>query len=141
GEGDLGARMGHVTDALLALFDAALLLGADSPQLQTSDLAAAVAALASHQHVIGPSEDGGFWLFATRGHVPATAWSATPWSRPDTAARFLDALGNPPVAHLRCLRDVDTVEDLPPLLAALDALTDPLPEQQQLAQWLHDQKI
>lgn len=140
GEGDLGARMGRVTDSLLATFDAALLLGADAPQIEPGDIGAAVDALATHCHVIGPSADGGFWLFATRGEVPATAWSATPWSQPDTAGRFCQALGANPhdasVGRLRSLRDADTAEDLPPLLSALDALLDPLPEQRRLADWL-----
>lgn len=140
GEGDLGTRMGRVTDSLLARFDAALLLGADAPQIEPGDIVAAMQSLTTHQHVIGPSDDGGFWLFATRGKVPATAWSATPWSQPDTAARFCQALGTNPddasVTRLRTLRDADTAEDLPPLLSALDALRDPLVEQRQLADWL-----
>ncbi len=140
GEGDLGARMRRVTDELLAGFDAALLLGADAPQIEAGDLIAAMDALASHQHVIGPSADGGFWLFATRGQVPAAAWAATPWSQADTAARFCAALcatpEDPAIARLRSLRDADTAEDLPPLLSALEALADPLPEQRRLADWL-----
>ena len=136
GEGALGTRMGCVTETLLARFDAALLLGADAPQITATDIAAAIVVLRDHQHVLGPSQDGGFWLFATRGGVPPAAWSATPWSQSDTAARFLDALGDPPVAHLRRLRDADTAEDLAPLLVALDALADPLPEQRRLARWL-----
>ncbi len=142
GEGDLGARMGRVTDGLLARFDAALLLGADAPQIEAGDIIAAVDALASHRHVIGPSADGGFWLFATHGQVPAAAWSGTPWSQTDTAARFCEAMcdtpADPAIARLRSLRDVDTAEDLPPLLSALEALRDPLPEQQRLARWLRD---
>lgn len=140
GEGDLGARMGRVTDSLLSRFDAALLLGADAPQIEPGDLTAAAHALATHRHVIGPSADGGFWLFATRGDVPATAWSATPWSQADTAERFCQAFGPNPgdasIARLRTLRDADSADDLPPLMAALDALRDPLPEQRQLADWL-----
>jgi len=140
GEGDLGARMGRVTEGLLARFDAALLLGADAPQIEAGDIIAALEALASHQHVIGPSADGGFWLFATRGRVPAGAWLATPWSQSDTAARFCAALCGTPadatIARLRSLRDADTAEDLPPLLSALEALREPLPEQQRLARWL-----
>lgn len=139
-EGDLGARMKHATDVMLAKFDAALLLGADTPQIEAGDLIAAVDALATHQHVIGPSADGGFWLFATRGRVPDEAWSATPWSQSDTAARFCIALSATPdnvtIPRLRCLRDADTAGDLPPLLSALDALRDPLHEQQRLADWL-----
>ena len=140
GEGDLGARMGRVTEGLLARFDAALLLGADAPQIEAADFIAAADALASHRHVIGPSTDGGFWLFATRGQVPPAAWSATPWSQANTAARFCAALSATPaapaIARLRSLRDADTAEDLPPLLSALEALRDPLPEQQRLARWL-----
>ncbi len=145
GEGDLGARMGRVTNSLLARFDAALLLGADAPQIEPGDLGAAVEALATHRHVIGPSADGGFWLFATRGEVPPAAWSATPWSQPETAARFCQALcatlEDPPVERLRVQRDADTAEDLPPLLSALDALGDPLPEQRRLADWLRAQSF
>ncbi|MEO6383673.1 MAG: DUF2064 domain-containing protein [Thermomonas sp.] len=136
GEGDLGARMGHVTGFLLANFDAALLLGADTPQIEAGDITAAAHALASHQHVIGPSEDGGFWLFATRGGVPAAAWSSTPWSQADTAARFCEGLGDASVVRLRSLRDVDSADDLMPLLRDLDALDEPLPDQQRLANWL-----
>ncbi len=146
GEGGLGARMRHVTDSLLARFDAVLLLGADTPQLTAADIAAAAHGLQTNQHVLGPSIDGGFWLFATRGSVPAAAWSATPWSQSDTAARFChallgdalptDASGEAAVAQLRQLRDVDIADDLLPLLHDLDALDAPRPEQQRLAEWL-----
>ena len=138
GEGDLGARMGYVTDGLLARCDAALLLGADTPQITSVDIAAAAQGLIANQHVLGPSEDGGFWLLATRGGVPAPAWSATPWSHAETAARFSEALGDASIARLRTLRDVDIADDLMPLLRNLDALDKPLPEQQRLAEWLRD---
>lgn len=145
GDGHLGARMGRVTEGLLARFDAALLLGADAPQIEAGDIITAMDALASHPHVIGPSADGGFWLFATRGHVPLQAWSGTPWSQADTTARFCAALcttpADPPIARLRSLRDADTAEDLPPLLSALEALRDPLAEQLRLAAWLRAQSF
>ncbi len=136
GDGDLGARMGHVAESLLTRFDAALLLGADTPQITAADITNAVLGLQADAHVLGPSEDGGFWLFATRGPVPALAWTATPWSRADTATRFCAALGEASVTQLRSLRDVDGADDLTPLLLALDALEHPLHEQQDLAEWL-----
>ncbi len=136
GDGDLGLRMGRVAEVLRARFGAALLLGADTPQIEADDIIVAARALDTHTHVIGPSSDGGFWLFATRDDVPAAAWTQTPWSREDTAARFCDALGDAPIARLRHLRDVDDADDLAPLLVALDALHDPLPEQTRLADWL-----
>ena len=136
GEGDLGARMRYVSESMLTRFDAVLLLGADTPQITSADIVATAHALQSSQHVIGPSVDGGFWLFATRGDVPETAWSTTPWSRSDTAARFCDALGNAPIARLRSLRDADVADDLPPRLRDIAALVNPLHEQQRLAEWL-----
>lgn len=138
GDGDLGARMQSVTEELCERHDGALLLGADTPQIRVEDLIAAVRALEVHQHVIGPSADGGFWLFGTRRPVPASAWTTTPWSSHDTAERFISALGSQRIARLRSLRDADTADDLPPLLAALDELPDPLPEQRRLADWLRN---
>ena len=139
GAGDLGARMRHACETLRDSHGRALLLGADAPQLTVDDLAGAVRALDAHEYVLGPSLDGGFWLFGTCTAVPEAAWTLTPWSHPHTGARFTAALGDARVAHLRTLRDADTVDDLPPLLVALDALTDPLPEQTTLADWLRMQ--
>mgnify|MGYP003396874418 CR=1 FL=1 len=136
GEGDLGARMRHVCTVLRERHGRALLIGADAPQLQATDLVDACAALDTRDHALAPSEDGGFWLFATRTAVPEAAWSRTPWSQADTSERFLDALAPTPVAALRRLRDVDTIDDLAPLAEALDALSAPTPKQAALAHWL-----
>lgn len=136
GDGDLGMRMGQVFEAMLREFDAVLLLGADTPQITVADIHAAIFALRVSQHVIGPGDDGGFWLFASRGGVPVPAWTSTPWSQADTAARFCAALGDAPISRLRTLRDVDSAQDLPQVLASLEGLLDPLPEQARLAQWL-----
>ncbi len=141
GEGDLGARMRRICDVLRERHGRALLLGADAPQLRTDDLLAACAALDRHDHAIGPSEDGGFWLFATRIAVPDAAWSDTPWSHADTAMRFLDALGDAPVATLRRLRDVDTADDLAALAEALCALSGPTSKQAALSFWLRNLDI
>jgi rSAM/selenodomain-associated transferase 1 len=141
GEGDLGARMRHVCQVLCERHGRAVLIGADAPQLRAEDLLAACSALDTHDHALGPSEDGGFWLFATRIAVPEPAWADTPWSQSDTATRFLDALGDASVATLRRLCDVDTVDDLAALAEALYALSAPTPKQAALAFWLRDLDI
>jgi rSAM/selenodomain-associated transferase 1 len=138
GEGDLGARMRHVHETLRTRHGAALLIGADAPQLCSDDLLAAVAALHAHDRVIGPSVDGGFWLFGGRTAVADAAWETTPWSQSQTRARFLAALGATAPHALRSLQDVDTATDLAPLRAALDALPAPTPAQRALAAWLRD---
>lgn len=136
GNGDLGARMRHVTERLCGAHGGVLLLGADAPQVCVTDLATAVHALQGNHHVIGPSADGGFWLFGTRTDIAPEAWARTPWSSHDTAERFINALGKRRIGRLRTLRDADTAEDLLPLLIALDAISEPLPEQTSLADWL-----
>lgn len=136
GDGDLGARMCRIYDILRARHGAALLIGADAPQLQATDLQAAWRALQTGDAVIGPSADGGFWLFGGRVAVDDAAWTATPWSQADTRARFLGALGPGAVAHLRMLRDVDERDDLPALRDALSALAAPTPAQSALLAWL-----
>jgi uncharacterized protein len=141
GDGDLGERMQSVCKALCERHGRAVLIGADAPQLRAEDLQTACAALETHDHVIGPSEDGGFWLFATRVSVPNAAWSETPWSQTDTAARFIDALGDTSMATLRRICDVDTVDDLAGLTEVLYALPAPTPKQAALARWLGDLSI
>jgi uncharacterized protein len=136
GDGDLGARMRSVCETLRERHGRALLVGADAPQLHADDVLAACTALDAHDHAIGPSEDGGFWLFGTRIAVPEHAWSDTRWSQSDTAMRFLAALGDAPVATLRRLCDVDTVEDLAALVEAMCALSAPTPKQAALTRWL-----
>lgn len=138
GDGDLGARMRTVCETLRERHGRALLIGADAPQLRVEDVLAACTALDTHDHAIGPSEDGGFWLFGTRIAAPEHAWSDTPWSQSDTAMRFLAALGDASVATLRRLCDVDTVDDLAALVEAMQALPAPTAKQAALARWLRD---
>ena len=138
GEGDLGVRMAQVYDHLLARHGSVLLIGADIPQVQPVDLvqAAAAACVGNAPWVLGPTADGGFWLVGGRSPIPAAAWLDTPWSQPDTAARFCDAL-RPAPARLAVLRDVDTYEDLRIMLAGLRTLSEPTTEQRTLLQSLH----
>ncbi len=72
GSGDLGSRLARATAR--ALDDAAsgvLLLGADSPTLPPAHLEHAAAALATHDAVLVPSDDGGYVLLGVR--TPAAA--------------------------------------------------------------------
>jgi uncharacterized protein len=115
-EGDLTAR-------LLACLDPApvIFFGADTPDLVLHHVEAAIAALADNEVVIGPAEDGGYYLIGMRTALPELLIDM-PWSTdqvlPATLAR-LEALGIVPVL-LETLSDCDRPEDLPrwPELAA-----------------------
>lgn len=94
GRGDLGQRM--LRTLRLAGRRPALLIGSDIPEAQERHLAEAVRRLARARFVLGPTEDGGYWLIGAR--MP---WLLTPrllngvrWSSrhalADTRARLCD---------------------------------------------------
>lgn len=141
GEGSLGARMHYVYDRLLQLHPAALLIGADAPQITSDHLLRAAHWLSDREPrlVIGRARDGGFWLFGGNVGLPESAWTRIAYSRPDTAARFVQAM------HLHgrfldvgTLADVDEYDDIARVLGSLETLTDPTPAQGRLAAWMHD---
>jgi glycosyltransferase A (GT-A) superfamily protein (DUF2064 family) len=68
-----------------------LLLGADLPGLPRVYLAAARVALERHEVVLGPADDGGFWLLGARRLVPG-ALDGVGWSRSTTHADTRAAL-------------------------------------------------
>ena len=112
GRGDLGARMGRLLRASPST--KTCIIGADIPNIRPQHIASAFAALGSHRGVIGPSDDGGYWLIGMRHgrHAPATLFKGVRWStscaRKDTqnSAKSLNW------AEINTLSDVDTLEDL-----------------------------
>jgi glycosyltransferase A (GT-A) superfamily protein (DUF2064 family) len=132
--GNLGERIAHVNDRLLALgFERQLFIGSDCPSLDGPYLERAAAALAHHDAVLGPAGDGGVVLMGVRGRWPPLA--GLPWS---TSALFESlraacaAAGA--CAILGALNDVDTLDDLVALRAELGA--DPRPARRALLSWL-----
>ena len=113
GEGDLGARMQRAfADAFASGATRVVLIGSDCPHVTTGDIAAAAAALAKHDVVLGPAEDGGYWLVALRAAAPGL-FEHMEWSTGGVLAQTLaraQSLGLR-VHLLRMLPDVDTVED------------------------------
>lgn len=89
GDGDLGARLERVLRRALARGPAAIAIGADSPHLPANRYEAARAALDCHDAVIGPSDDGGFYLLGLR-RCPEGLLADVPWSSPNT---FVAAIG------------------------------------------------
>ncbi len=138
GEGGLGERLDHVYASLRARHGAALLIGADSPQLTPEDLLQALAALdAPGDFALGPTPDGGFWVFGGRLAIARADWLAVPYSAADTAERLAGRLaGRGRLTRLAARVDVDEASDLAALAADLAALNAPLPAQLALRAWL-----
>lgn len=141
GEGGLGERLSHVYDALLHRYGFAIFIGADAPQITSELIGRAAVMAAAGAFVLGPAEDGGFYLFAGSRPIPRQVWLRAPYSSPDTLrelAAGLRSLG--PIRDLPTLFDVDTQEELVRLEEQLSLLRPLLPEQRLLAEWLAQAK-
>ena len=117
GEGDLGSRLARAASPYPVIF-----IGADAPDITGELLRNAADALRRAPAVIGPAEDGGYWLLGLARAVPGVfddiAWS-TDAVYSQTLAR-LTATGIDPI-RLPELADCDRPEDLarwPDLLPA-----------------------
>jgi len=89
---DLGARMDHALAQLLSTgFEAAILIGSDSPDLPLTLVEQAHAALVTHDVVVAPSRDGGYVLIGERRHHPEL-FQAIPWSTGEVLATTRERL-------------------------------------------------
>ena len=107
GDGDLGVRL------LRAAEPPVILIGADIPDLSAARLRAAAAALQDAPAVIGPAEDGGYYLLGLRVPMPFL-FEAMPWGTDQVftiTAERLAGCGVVP-ALLPMLADLDRPEDL-----------------------------
>jgi rSAM/selenodomain-associated transferase 1 len=86
GTGDLGDRLARVLRRALRSSAGAIALGSDSPGLPRMLLEQARAQLRSHDAVLGPCADGGFYLLGL-SRCPPGLLRGLRWSAPDTFER------------------------------------------------------
>jgi uncharacterized protein len=123
--GDLTSRLLSVLERLFeAGFGGAIVIDSDTPTLPSGLLERAVTHVVSREHdvVLGPSEDGGYYLIGL-GRLHRALFEDMPWSTPvvleETLRRVRD-LGLT-AAQLEPWYDVDTGADLDRLTAELEA--------------------
>lgn len=126
---DLGERM---EQAFIRVFSEgyreAVLIGSDIPGLSSGTVHEAFASLARHDAVIGPANDGGYYLIGFTGEAfYPDIFHRMPWSTPavfrETMERFASASRRVHVLTERI--DVDTREDLIALLRRKDRTVSP----------------
>jgi len=113
GAGDLGARLERAFAASVAAgYERALVIGTDCPYVTAHDLREAATSLATHEVVIGPALDGGYWLIGMRGLHPEL-FRTIPWSTAEVTQATLQRAqsSNVAVHRLRELEDIDTLPD------------------------------
>jgi glycosyltransferase A (GT-A) superfamily protein (DUF2064 family) len=112
GQGDLGARMNRVFQQIPP--GPVLIVGSDCPAMTRDHIFTAFRALGSHDAVVGPAEDGGYWLIGVKRtpRIPRL-FEGVRWSSPNALSDTLLSLPRSwRVAALPMLRDIDTLEDL-----------------------------
>ncbi len=118
-DGDLGARLSHAFESAIARGGRRpVLIGMDSPTLPAHLLTVAQRALAAHDVVLGPAEDGGYYLIGMNAVQPSL-FADIDWSSDtvlsETLARASDAELR--VFVLPYWYDIDTARDLDRLAA------------------------
>ena len=120
GEGDLGSKL---MTAFAESFDrgdeSVVVVGSDCPYLTAGHLRAAFAALVGHDLVVGPAEDGGYYLIGITRQAAARAipgvFTGIAWGSIDVRTQTLNAAERQgmTVSLLETLADVDRAEDVP----------------------------
>lgn len=117
---DVGARMHQTFDALFAKgYTQVVMVGTDVPSLPLEQYKQAFTLLASHDLVLGPALDGGYYLIGLKRPIPEL-FAGIPWSTEQVlhlTQEKAQALGLT-IARTTPWRDIDTAEDL---LALIDA--------------------
>jgi|TARA_B110000879_G_scaffold62786_1_gene88280 rSAM/selenodomain-associated transferase 1 len=118
GSDDLGLSQHKIYKQLLERHQRVILIGADSPQLSSTQIQQAIDSLEDHSYAIGPALDGGYYLFAGKTAIDQKVWTSVKYSCATTASQLSYALPSAPVQLMR-LTDVDREEDLALLLEQL----------------------
>jgi rSAM/selenodomain-associated transferase 1 len=114
GEGDLGERLkAAFRDGFKTGAERVVIIGSDAPEITHDDIEAAWRALGENDLVLGPAEDGGYWLIGLRAERPEL-FERIAWS---TATVFEETVARSKATGLkthllRRLADIDTIEDL-----------------------------
>lgn len=114
-EGDLGERLEHaVASAFQRSAAHVICIGGDCPGLNAKHFNQTVEHLIAGQDlVIGPSEDGGYYLIATRRFIPEL-FRGIPWSASNTREATIQKANEMDLqtVFLETLYDVDTQAEL-----------------------------
>jgi rSAM/selenodomain-associated transferase 1 len=89
-----------------------IIVGSDCPEIAAEDVRGALKELDSHDVVLGPAVDGGYWLIGLRA-PHSELFREIPWSSDQVLAQTLRRARNLGlgVQLLRILADIDTEAD------------------------------
>ena len=112
GTGHLGDRMKRLAQS--APIGPVCIIGADIPGVTRVHVMNAFRALGSSDAVVGPADDGGYWLigFKRTRALPRGLFADVRWSTEHALDDTLATMTGLRVARIAVLKDVDTAQDL-----------------------------
>ncbi len=110
---DLGERMYQAAREVLGEREAVLFLGSDLPYMPAQILVEASAQLDANDVVLGPAEDGGYYLLGIK-QAHAFLFEDMLWGSSEVLANTLDRIKKNGLSYKLLMpgRDIDTWEDL-----------------------------
>lgn len=111
---DLGEKMAHAIHAALASgYDSVCLIGTDNYELIPEIIENAFDILKSHDVVIGPAKDGGYYLIGMK-KAHAELFDLKEWSTRDVFSETVKIINQLKLSYgeTKPLNDIDVVEDL-----------------------------
>lgn len=111
---DLGERMLNAfKDAFQQHYKKVIIIGSDLYDLQPKHIEEAITALNTHDIVIGPAQDGGYYLLGMKT-LHEKAFTPKNWGTETVLADTLQDLDTQTIHLLETLNDIDHAEDLEP---------------------------
>ncbi len=110
GTGSLGDRLHEVYSQLKRTHKKVIIIGSDLPFLRTELISETINNLNDFKTVIGPSHDGGFYLFSSQEDFNSTFWTKVTYSQTDTLKQLVRPLKTSSISFLDNLTDIDDLE-------------------------------
>lgn len=111
---DLGERMHNAfKDAFQQHYEKVIIIGSDLYDLQSKHIEEAITALDTYDIVIGPAQDGGYYLLGMKT-LHEKAFAPKNWGTETVLADTLQDLDTQTIHLLETLNDIDHAEDLEP---------------------------
>lgn len=112
---DLGARMKHAfEEGFESWYEKIIIIGSDIIDLQQKHIERAFESLESHETVIGPSYDGGYYLLGMKKLIPELFLNKK-WGTDSVLKQTIkDLKSHTPTYFLENLNDLDVISDIKP---------------------------
>lgn len=109
---DLGKRMQHAFETAFKNHERVIIIGSDMHDMNQQDLEHAFELLDTHDAVIGPAIDGGYYLLGFKNKVPDGIFTSKEWGTDTVLENTLNDLKNSTYALLQPRNDVDYYDDI-----------------------------